>query len=567
VGAALACVVVLSACEPPSSPPNIVVISIDTLRRDHVSAYGYDRETTPRIDALAVDGALFLDAVSTSNWTLPSHMSLMTGLPPSVHRVEDDRTRLFKAVGTLPQALSHAGYATAGIASHVYLGEKFGFARGFDHYANTPDQAADAVTDQAIAWLESQRGESFFLFLHYFDPHWGYAPPEPFRSRFGAVDRSLGTSDFLLQHLDPELPLPEDALPDILRLYDGEIAFTDSQIGRVVDWLRDRGELDRTIIAVTSDHGEEFGDHGSFGHATHLYGEVTRIPLVLRYPPALAPGARAGAVSLTDLPLTLLSLAGVRAGDQFGGSGHNISAPLEPARKVVTESTRWGPKRFAIQDARMKLVTRALYSPTVLTKQNGQIIAEPTAMHVRAPALFDVSRDEGEVTDLLPSADAAIGKDLQDALLAYVDLNVPALKLTCIKPRSSAAFTVEVTFDGPLADEPFDPLSQATLVSASRSPGQARIHLAPESEGSTLFLPISPQVRNLTIALFREEELVYRQSTSVPTGAETRHIDPTHANEPSVLVAATSAGRGVSPEASNLSDAELNRLRALGYAE
>ena len=197
----------VAACGTGETRPSILLISIDTLRRDHVGTYGHPRPTTPVLDALASEGAAFENAVSTSNWTLPAHMSMWTGLSPSAHQVEDDRDGLAPEVLTFVETLRENGYATAGFASHAYLEARYGFSRGFDRYAVGIDQRAETVSRQAVAWLDSEP-EPFFLFLHYFDPHWDYRPPIGFDTRFGARRPGAGRFRTLAPFFDPEHSMP-----------------------------------------------------------------------------------------------------------------------------------------------------------------------------------------------------------------------------------------------------------------------------------------------------------------------------------------------------------------------
>src|SRR5437867_10644588 len=185
------------ACSPPPSRPGLIFILIDTLRADHLGAYGYSRPTTPFLDSLASRGVLFEQAIAQAPWTLPSSMSLMTGRLPSGHRVENDGMRLAPEIPTLAEVLSGSGYATSGVVSHIYVSALFGFDRGFQRFEDfglTRDYRfeagreprAEKVTDRALELFRSMQGRPFFLFVHYFDPHWDYDPPPPFDARFTA---------------------------------------------------------------------------------------------------------------------------------------------------------------------------------------------------------------------------------------------------------------------------------------------------------------------------------------------------------------------------------------------
>lgn len=319
--------------------PNVILISIDSLRADHLHAYGYDRDTSPNLDRLAAEGTRFETVMSPTSWTLPSHMTLMTSLPPEKHGVTTQRMRLPGNLDTLPARLQRAGYDTAGIVSATYLDGLFGFSRGFDEYddysllhaageRSRREITSPQLAQRAIDWLErraqARPGRPFFLFLHMFDVHYDYNPPAPFDHMFdptyrGPVDGDVGT------FRSPRAPRD---LQHLVALYDGEIAFVDAHIGEILTALHELGLENNTIVAVTADHGEEFFDHGAQGHNRTLYDEVLHIPLIIRYPGRVPAGrAIAGQVRLMDVGPTLLDLAGVR-----------VHAPAKPSQATSLAS-------------------------------------------------------------------------------------------------------------------------------------------------------------------------------------------------------------------------------------
>ncbi len=567
----------VSACADPAEPPSIVLISIDTLRRDHVSAYGYERSTTPRIDAFAAEGALFLNAVSTSNWTLPSHMSLMTGLPPSLHRVEDDGNRLPATLRTLAETLRENEYATAGFTSHVFLGEQFGFARGFDHYSTQWNKRAENVTNQAIAWLEKTGRDPFFLFVHYFDPHWNYDPPEPFASRFGPADSRYGDIEYLKRYLNPADPLPTEVIGDVLRLYDGEIAYTDHHVGRLLDWLRERGRLDRTIIAIVSDHGEEFGDHGGFGHGTHLHGEVTRVPFVLRYPERVEAGKQNQLAALSDVPLTLLRLAGLSVPDQFRLRGVDLSTSIseEQDRITLLESTRWGPKRFAVLGSTHKLMTAGSYSPVFAVETNGRRVLKKIGPYVLEPALYDVASDPAERENLASRTPrSAVGAELELALAEFFDWNLQAVKMTFAGSGPVTDYTVHLRPDGGFVDEPFCVDAQAAFALlnldstvTARALGSTEVHLTLRlaSDPVTLYLPLDALSRELFVHVRRDGGSTHEATVALPAAGASAVVPFAGSDAPQCVVERTVPTLDASLEAVDLGEEDLERLRSLGY--
>lgn len=307
-----------------AASPNIILISIDSLRADHLHAYGYPRETSPNLDRLAAEGARFETVMSPTSWTLPSHMTLLTSLPPELHGVTTQRLRLRSDIDTLPARLQRAGYDTAGIVSATYLDGLFGFSRGFDEYddytllhaaseRSRNEISSPQLAQRSIDWLERRTrhpdGRPFFLFVHMFDVHYDYNPPLPFDRMFdptyrGAVDGDVGSV---------RRNMPSRDLQHLVALYDGEIAWVDVHIGEILTALRQLRLDGNTIVAVTADHGEEFFDHGAQGHDKTLYDEVLHVPLIVRYPGHIAAGrVISGQVRLMDVGLTLLDLAGVR---------------------------------------------------------------------------------------------------------------------------------------------------------------------------------------------------------------------------------------------------------------
>jgi len=344
-------------------PPNLVLVMIDTLRADHVGAYGYERPTSPEIDALAASGTLFSRASATSSWTKPSVGSLFTSRLPSEHGAVSFASGLDPALPTLAEALRAAGYRTYGVSGNfVHITEEQGFARGFDgwralshrleegkgdpllRYRGTaPLRAprAPEVNRAALDLLPETLDAPFFLYVHYMDPHAGYTPPRRFRERFArpwpasAGERPRFTSDRMwrLSRSGRELPEAERAL--MIDLYDAEIAAVDAGLGKLLRRLEERGYGENTVVVVVSDHGEEFHEHGRWNHGLTLFTESLRVPLVIH--DARNPGAgarRDEPVDLLDVAPTLLALAGAARPDDM--RGRNLLARFEP-RDVVAE--------------------------------------------------------------------------------------------------------------------------------------------------------------------------------------------------------------------------------------
>jgi arylsulfatase A-like enzyme len=305
----------------------VVLVSIDTLRRDHVGCYGYPRPTTPRIDALARSGLLCEDAVSTSSWTLPAHLSMLTSVDAGEHGGVDGEHGFNRRVPTLASLLHAAGYATRAITSHIYVAPAYGLDEGFERFDFVEDRNAADVAARAIAQLDEVGDRPFFLFLHFYDPHAHYTPPPQTRALFPSA--YTGPLKGLLTHFQTltRETTPPAYLEHLLSLYDAEIRYTDDQLGRVIDHLRGRG-LDRsTLVVVTADHGEEFLDHGSWIHGRTLYEEIIRVPLVVAGP-GVAPRREAAQASLLDVAPTILAWARLPAPARF--QGRSLLQPYGP---------------------------------------------------------------------------------------------------------------------------------------------------------------------------------------------------------------------------------------------
>ena len=366
-------------CSTEDRPLNILVIGIDTLRPDHLGCYGYGRATSPAIDGLAADGVLFENTVSQSPWTLPSFGTVFTSLYPSQHGAMSAVTSLRESFPTLATILKERGYATGAVVNASVLRPEFGLDRGFDYYDPTPAKGrrADGTTDAVLDWIDQHKDEPFLMFAHYFDPHEPYAPPAPYDTLFfPEYDGSIGNT-FVLHDYFPDVmgmnfedmkTLTADDWEHIKALYDGEIAFTDREVDRLLKGCEERGLLDRTIIVFLSDHGEEFFEHDGFGHGHTLFSEVIRVPLIISYPRSLPRGKRiVEQVRLVDIMPTVLDLLEARVDEPFEGSSlvplltgqGDVKASegaLLPPRAAYSEGMLRGSERKGITAHPWKLI-------------------------------------------------------------------------------------------------------------------------------------------------------------------------------------------------------------------
>jgi len=399
---------------------NVLLITVDTLRADHISGYGYPRNTTPNLDAFLATSMRFETARSNAPWTLPSLASLMTSLHPSAHGCVKFSSRLDPSHLTLAEILQGVGYRTYGIGSHTFLKKARGLQQGFADFDDEliyVDKKTDRfvssheISNKAIRWLDElgALGESeppWLLWLHYFDPHTAYVEHAGVSERFG-VER------------------PVD-------LYDGEIAFMDHELGRVLDRLAHSGRDVTTLVVFTSDHGEAFGEHGLDTHSSNVFDEVTRIPLAIRDPRYGAGRVSTPVESLDILP-TILDLLGVR--DLGDLSGTDLAAAFSGRSLVPAMRGRAMPARAILAETEMS----SSYVADSLTRGRWKLIADRSGalersgegvVRLRArnaargqPAqyLFDLDIDPKErrdVSDQHPETVERLGRELDQMLSA-----------------------------------------------------------------------------------------------------------------------------------------------------
>ncbi len=369
----------LERLSPARAGLNVVVVTLDTTRADRLGCYGFSGVATPNIDALAREGVVFDNATATVPLTFPSHSSMFTGLIPPHHGVRDNGGFfLDDASVTLAERLKSAGYATGAFIGAWVLESRWGLGQGFDRYSDrfelnkykvvslgTVQKPGDEVMTDALGWLDTVKSGRFFAWVHLYDPHAPYEPPEPYASRY------------------PDKP------------YLGEIAYTDAVVGRLVSWLRDNGQLERTIVVVTADHGESLGDHGEAAHAYFIYGATTHVPFIVRTPWGLK-GRNASRVSGVDLMPTVLELVGLPP--EQGLDGRSVArALLDPQAALghVAYSETYFPRyHFGWQHLRS------------LRDERWTFVDAPE------PELYDLAADPGETRNVF-KANSARAEELR----------------------------------------------------------------------------------------------------------------------------------------------------------
>ena len=417
--------------------PNVLLILLDTLRADHVSSYGYVRKTTPHIDAIAKQGVLFENAISQAPWTAASVASLFTGLYPSVHGLDGGirwgpgqrsadgglpfavQKVLSSSQLTLAEIFRRNGYRTAGFVSNVYVNSIFGFSQGFETYNDEhreysknvarAKRRAEDTNAYVFEWLDQRPEEPFFLFVHYNDCHWPYNPPSPFGREYVAGYQGdltpSRTSAVVETRGEPITNLSEEDLAYLIGLYDGEIAYMDSQLGRLVERIRLLNLQRNLLTVISSDHGEEFLDHGSASHGYTLYEEMIRVPLIFHYPGRLDRARIKEQVRVIDILPTLFDLVGVDRELPRGLQGASFVPLMEGKasgfEEAYSEATYVGEKKSVRTTTGLKLI----YS-----------FAEDEVL------LFDLNADPKEQKSLLDGK-SSLGEPLKERLGRWIESN------------------------------------------------------------------------------------------------------------------------------------------------
>jgi arylsulfatase A-like enzyme len=403
---------------------NVVLVVIDTLRRDHLAAYGYARETTPVLSAIAREGTRF-DALSPSSWTKPATASLLTGLHPLRHQTFGRVDRLPDSAVTLAERLSAFGYDTLGLSANGWVARAFGFAQGFRRFVEEPVERAHAVdlvrqVQPDIARLR----EPFFLYAHFVDPHLPYDPSTDWRGEPLVGSRPVELAEVDATHSGAR---PAALLRRARDLYDGEVRGADSGLGMIIESLRRRGVLERTLVVVTADHGEELQEHGRMSHGQTLYSEVLDVPLVLSGP-GVPRGRHFGGASLLDVVPTVLALVHRPLADTADLDGRSLLPALHrrasPERSFLAHLDFIDGRALALQQGSQKIV----------------LMQQPFAKQV-----FDLANDPAEQRNLFGTPQGArvvttLGSHLAALYNRYLETSLaPAVAETDLELRKVLA--------------------------------------------------------------------------------------------------------------------------------
>ncbi|MBX7168209.1 MAG: sulfatase-like hydrolase/transferase [Pirellulales bacterium] len=423
-------------------PQHVLLISLDTLRPDHLSCYGYTRPTSPRLDALAAESWRFAHCAGVSNWTLPTHASLFTGLYPDVHGAkfltpdEVEGVTTLNSTGvlldecvTLAERLLAAGFQTAAVvANWGYLGRIYQVDQGFETYdvraADASYQAyrtAETITDAAIRFLDTRDERPFCLFLNYMDTHHPYNPPSDYLDRFETdpqVERTPKPTEFYAELMTDIAFERREANPETFRWitnrYDASIAYLDHHLGRLFDELRRRGLYEDTLVIVTSDHGEGLGEHQVFGHCFRMYENELAVPLIVKLPGHNDPQIVGERVSQIDVLPTVIDVLELPARDE-ALDGQSL---LDPRPRDL----------LAKKDTDLRLVE----APRPLNQTQWAVYRGPLKLieYAAGPVeLYDLATDPAEATNLADQRPDEV-RDLRAAIAGFRQRLAPIAPLT-----------------------------------------------------------------------------------------------------------------------------------------
>jgi arylsulfatase A-like enzyme len=554
-----------------SDRPNLLLVSLDTVRPDHLSLYGYGRPTTPRLDRWAENAAVFEQAVTTAPWTLPAHLSMLTGLDAFEHGV-NHRSRVPGELELLAETLREAGYRTAAVTGGGFLEPEYGLHQGFDSYRYYPHHTDEGELahglQAALDWLSDGPRQPWFVFFHTYEPHYPYHARRPYLERLngGAPvpdprDLAYVTTGLDMEHAfeltkrwrfrrrgEPRRELTAAELAGLIDLYDSGIAYSDDMLRRLLEAVEDAGEA---VVAITSDHGEALGEHGLAGHA-YLEDFNALIPLALKRP-GRREGRRIGTqVRITDLAPTFLELAGLEP--TTTGSGRSLVPLLDGVRERDREAAIYAS--FANRGLALRLGRRAkyLFNNSAWESLWGR------------QALYDLTADPDEWRDL-----AAVGADVEPLARRARALADGVQGVLRIAFANHSSRDLRGTLGGSVLQaarlrSPRLPAGAVTwestrTVALLLPAGKSFDLLLENPPGSRLRLALEPDLR-LDLDL---EEAGRGEWRLLDGGWSAQRGD---ASEPAARVAVTWPRHAVAAGDPGEADAELRvRLRALGYVE
>ncbi len=416
---------------PQQETKNVLLISLDTLRADHVGCYGYPRDTTPNIDQMAKDSAVFLNTFATSPWTLPSHVSLMTALNCINHQVYQKEQRMDPSILTLADVLREKDYFNGAITGGGFVKGSFGFNKGFDSYRVSGSlnklNSAHKICQASQNWIRRHRDRNFFLFVHTYQIHTPYSSPSPYNEYFLADDaefKSFNQRKFRFYQEDRYIPVTDKLRQNIIDLYDAGILYTDDVLIKIlIEELKTLGLYDNTMIILLSDHGEEFYDHKAWAHSHSVYNEIIKIPLIIKFfDSEYADKNIKSYARLIDVMPTILDALDIDYPDQYS-DGETLLNLInnrntgDGERIFLSELTTdpidgMMPKKLAINQGRKKLILNDEYDP-----QNLAYFSSPPPK-IEKFEIYDLEADPQEKTNFALST-----PNLTRQLLEFMEIH------------------------------------------------------------------------------------------------------------------------------------------------
>lgn len=444
--------------------PNIILISIDTLRADHLSCYGYHRQTTPNIDRLASEGALFKNAYSTAVWTPPAHASMFTGLYPSQHGVVGFK-KLAPDIPTIAEVLSNNGYNTVGFVNNPAAGEFVGLDRGHQKFyeiwrgittknlfvrgihflyrnwlaiLGIQDHGAQKTNKLLKKWLRSEaiKDRPFYIFIHHIEPHNPLNAPYPFKKKFVTskpfqamdLDKLKKVAHNPLICYTDHIKLNQDEIDYLISMYDGEIAYVDKMVGEIIEMLRELQILDDTMIILTADHGEHFGEHNLFSHVASLYEPIVHIPLIIRYPHLYKSLQKYDhPVQVIDIFPTILDLVNDKNGHLKNLPGQSLlprngRIEIDENRSIFAE---WEGRIPEFVKNRLNILNKTQQEVTFIMKKRS-MVRQGDEKYIYCDdgneELFNLECDPDELNNLAHKKERC--KDLKDLLFNTLETNI-----------------------------------------------------------------------------------------------------------------------------------------------
>lgn len=413
------------------STPNVLLIIADALRADHLGCYGYNRPTSPQIDKFAADALFFEKAMSNSPWTKPSMGTVFTSLYPHEHQAFSWMDNLSDECLTLAEVFRNRNYATFSIQTNSSITKKHNFKQGFQYYDEMVLEKGEIVTSHFNSWIKKHKKKPFFAYLHYMDTHVPYNAPQEFSQIFKLKDNSLftpGEFQTIDVRLLGEMGLSINNKQSLVNLYDAAIKYFDYNFEKIVDNLKKLGILNKTIIILTSDHGEEFWEHDGFAHGHTVYNELLHVPLIIGYSSHLPGKHIKSHVQLLDLFPTILSLAGIK--NDFELRGRDLASAalnnIQINEEIFVEGILFGAEKKGILKDGWKLIENTGKKNKDNLHPLGDIMKYRYPKYERGFELYNINQDFSEKYNLInnyPQIATNLKKDLLAFRMTLPDFN------------------------------------------------------------------------------------------------------------------------------------------------